>query len=243
MLSLHVDVPGGRPRAAASITRSDTAVSDVQPAHLDGRSTIGDLLRHPAFARIRAPAPAVGRSRLRRADAVVAHGSLLPYHTHVDPDTVAAGLNRMIDDAADGRTVFYRFYNDAQTQQQPAKGKTGLFFFRGRPGAPFAVIAPGGGFSYVGLGPRRLPVCGRDQQPGLQRVRAASTGAGQGGRWRPRIWPRLSRTSSGMQQRSASAPPDTRYGGVRLARGWPPRSVRTAWRAMAVGALQSHQPS
>ena len=25
-----------------------------------------------------------------------------------------------------------------------------MFFFRGRPGAPFAVIAPGGGFSYVG---------------------------------------------------------------------------------------------
>ena len=26
----------------------------------------------------------------------------------------------------------------------------GLFFFRGSPGAPFAVICPGGGFSYVG---------------------------------------------------------------------------------------------
>ncbi|MGH8174306.1 MAG: alpha/beta hydrolase, partial [Rhodanobacteraceae bacterium] len=33
---------------------------------------------------------------------------------------------------------------------QPAKENTGLFFFHGRPGAPFAVIAPGGGFSYVG---------------------------------------------------------------------------------------------
>ena len=25
-----------------------------------------------------------------------------------------------------------------------------MFFFRGKPGAPFAVISPGGGFSYVG---------------------------------------------------------------------------------------------
>ena len=32
----------------------------------------------------------------------------------------------------------------------PAKAKTGLFFYRGKPGAPFAVIAPGGGFAYVG---------------------------------------------------------------------------------------------
>jgi acetyl esterase/lipase len=75
--------------------------------------------------------------------------SLMPYHAHVDPGVVVAGLNRLIDDAASGRTVFYRFYSDAQTQQEPAKGKTGLFFFRGQPGAPFAVIAPGGGFSYV----------------------------------------------------------------------------------------------
>ena len=55
----------------------------------------------------------------------------------------------MIDDAASGKTVFYRFYSDVQRQQQPARSNTGLFFFRGRPGAPFAVIAPGGGFSYV----------------------------------------------------------------------------------------------
>lgn len=32
----------------------------------------------------------------------------------------------------------------------PAKESTGLFFFRGKPGAPFAIICPGGGFSYVG---------------------------------------------------------------------------------------------
>ena len=75
---------------------------------------------------------------------------MLPYHTHVDPETVASALNRMIDDASGGRTVFYRFYSEAERQQEPARENTGLFFFRGRPGAPFAVVSPGGGFSYVG---------------------------------------------------------------------------------------------
>jgi acetyl esterase/lipase len=56
----------------------------------------------------------------------------------------------MIDDAASGKTVFYSFYTEAQRQQEPALSNTGLFFFRGNPGAPFAVICPGGGFSYVG---------------------------------------------------------------------------------------------
>jgi acetyl esterase/lipase len=46
--------------------------------------------------------------------------------------------------------VFYRFYSEAERQEEPARDNTGLFFFRGRPGAPFAVVSPGGGFSYVG---------------------------------------------------------------------------------------------
>jgi hypothetical protein len=76
-------------------------------------------------------------------------GSLLPYHSHVDPEVIAAALNHMIDDVNRGETVFYSFYSEVQRQEQPAKDYTGLFFFRGRPGAPFAVVCPGGGFSYV----------------------------------------------------------------------------------------------
>ncbi len=77
-------------------------------------------------------------------------GSLLPYHSHVDPETVASALNRMIDDVGRGATVFYRFYTAAQRQEEPLRDVTALFYFRGRAGAPFAVICPGGGFSYVG---------------------------------------------------------------------------------------------
>jgi acetyl esterase/lipase len=76
--------------------------------------------------------------------------SLLPYHSHVNPGDVVAALNRMIDDANKGKTIYYDFYTGAQKQQQPARENTGLFFFRGKPGAPFAIISPGGGFSYVG---------------------------------------------------------------------------------------------
>jgi acetyl esterase/lipase len=77
-------------------------------------------------------------------------GSLLPYHSHVNPGDVVAALNHMIDDASNGKRIFYDVYTGAQKQQQPARENTGLFFFRGKPGAPFAVISPGGGFSYVG---------------------------------------------------------------------------------------------
>lgn len=118
--------------------------------HLTPQSTIREILRHPAFA-------GFGHLILPWDDRtydeqlrLTGIGSLLPYHTHVDPETVTNALNRMIDDASSGKTVFYRFYSEAQMKQQPARKHTGLFFFRGRPGAPFAVICPGGGFSYVG---------------------------------------------------------------------------------------------
>jgi len=35
-------------------------------------------------------------------------GSLLPYHCHVDPETVVGALNRMIDDVNSGHAVFHR---------------------------------------------------------------------------------------------------------------------------------------
>ncbi len=102
-------------------------------SHLTPRSTLRDLLNHPAFAGFGALLlPWDDRAyddRMPLTDI----GSLLPYHSHVDPETVTSALNRMIDDVAGGKTVFYRFYAGARTQKQPSRELTGLFFFRGRP--------------------------------------------------------------------------------------------------------------
>jgi acetyl esterase/lipase len=118
--------------------------------HLRAHDTMQGLLTHPAFAgfaHLLLPwddRAYDGRLPLRDI------GSLLPYHTHVNPAAVVGGLNALIDDVQGGNTVFYDVYTGPQKAADPAKANTGLFFFRGRPGAPFAVIAPGGGFSYVG---------------------------------------------------------------------------------------------
>lgn len=138
LFPLLVNVPGAHPEPAG------------RASHLTPQSTIKDLLNHPSFA-------GFGRlilpwdDRAYDQDLPLARiASLLPYHSHVDPETVTNALNRIIDDASSGKTVFYSFYSDAQARQEPARKQTGLFFFRGRPGAPFAIICPGGGFSYVG---------------------------------------------------------------------------------------------
>jgi acetyl esterase/lipase len=77
-------------------------------------------------------------------------GALMPYHSHVQPDVILTSVNYMINEVANGKTIFYDIYNGDQKQQDPSLKKTGLFFFRGKPGAPFAIVCPGGGFAYVG---------------------------------------------------------------------------------------------
>ena len=117
--------------------------------HLRADDTIQDLLNHAAFtgfARLLLPGDDRtydGRMALRDL------GTLLPYHSHVDTPSVVGALNEMIDDVNGGKSIFHDIYTD-QKAEDPGKAKTGLFFLRGRPGAPFAVIAPGGGFAYVG---------------------------------------------------------------------------------------------
>jgi len=114
------------------------------------QSTIGDILGHPAFAGFaRRILPWDDRDydgSMRLSDI----RRLLPYHSRVEPAVVADGLNRMVADVDAGKTVFYDIYGQDEKNADPAKQDTGLFFFRGKPGAPFAVIAPGGGFAYVG---------------------------------------------------------------------------------------------
>jgi hypothetical protein len=83
--------------------------------------TIADLVTHPAFA-------GFGHLLLPWDDRTGDHsmrlrniGSLLPYHSDVDPATVVSALNRMIDDVNNGKTVFHEFYTEEEKKQQPAR--------------------------------------------------------------------------------------------------------------------------
>jgi len=119
-------------------------------AHVRTGDSILTVVNHPAFK-------GFGRYILPRDNDLTGKDvpladihSLMPYHGHVNPGTVVGAINHMIDDVNDGKSIFYDFYTEQQKRADPAKASSGLFFFRGNPGAPFAVVCPGGGFSYVG---------------------------------------------------------------------------------------------
>ena len=74
----------------------------------------------------------------------------LTWYSCIDPDKTVEIANYLKSRAAAGDTVFIDIYTEAEKRADARKRDTGLFFFRGRRGAPFAVCCAGGGFAYVG---------------------------------------------------------------------------------------------
>ena len=77
-------------------------------------------------------------------------GSLLMWYTGIKPARTVSIVNEMKARVEAGETIFYDIYADAEKAADPAKEYTGLFYFRGKPGAKFAIVNAGGGFVYVG---------------------------------------------------------------------------------------------
>lgn len=75
---------------------------------------------------------------------------LLPYHSHIQNETSLEVLNYMQNEIKNNHTFFYNIYSKEEKEADPSKENTGLFFFRGKQNAPFAIVNAGGGFSYVG---------------------------------------------------------------------------------------------
>lgn len=139
-------------RAAPQRYEKAPAMKEQTPVLLSRENTISDLLEHPVlknFAVHMLPRPEDIHSSVTLENI----GSLMPWHSHVRPDAVLAGINRLISDASHGQPVFYSFARDGSIA-----ARTGLFFFRGNDGAPFALVCPGGGFRYVGSLHEGFPV-------------------------------------------------------------------------------------
>lgn len=74
----------------------------------------------------------------------------LTWYSHINADKTVEIVNYMKHHADAGERIFYNIYTDEEKAADPRKRNTGLFFFRGKAGAPFAICNAGGGFAYVG---------------------------------------------------------------------------------------------
>lgn len=135
--------------------------------HLTTSDYIRDIVNHPAFEGFGELLLASNNNSSYYNTPISNVGSLMPYHGNICPDVAVKSLNFMIDEVNNEKTIFYDIYTDSQKQQDQAKRNTGIFFFRGNPNAPFAVVCPGGGFSYVGSLHEGFPLAKRISELGL----------------------------------------------------------------------------
>ena len=119
-------------------------------AHVGLDDTIGEVTAHPAFGEFGRFLFPLNTGRVVPGLTIAEVGRLLPYHGHVDPAMTVKVINAMIDRINEGKKIFFDVYTQQQRSADSSLASTGLFSFQGRPGAPFAVVCPGGGFSYVG---------------------------------------------------------------------------------------------
>jgi acetyl esterase/lipase len=147
--------------------RNGNMEAQTKQNHLTVNHSVRDVVNHPAFkgfGELLLPLEDNARYYDTRLDRVE---SLMPYHGSVNAGSVVGALNRMIDESGAGKTVYYDFYTEREKQADPAKNYTGLFFYRGKPGAPFAIVCPGGGFSYVGSLHEGFPLAEEISKKGL----------------------------------------------------------------------------
>lgn len=137
--------------------RSETAVQEAEATlqqtaipenYYTENSKVTEVMRDPAFGdygHLIFPVDIAISEDLELKDVE----DILPWYSEVNPKKTVEIVNYMKDRVTDGEQIFYDIYSEEEKEANPAKEDTGLFFFRGDPGAKTAIVNAGGGFMYV----------------------------------------------------------------------------------------------
>lgn len=123
--------------------------SDTEPVTRD--TTVSEIINNPAFGdfgRLLFPVDRSVSGNMTLAD--ISSNSVYTWYSNIQVDKTVEIVNDLKTRAENGEQVFYSIYSEEEIKANPEKRDTGLFFFKGEPGAKFAIMNAGGGFAYVG---------------------------------------------------------------------------------------------
>lgn len=134
-----------------SPVEAESQESGVPPS--DGftlQSTVGEVVRDAAFGdfgRLLFPVDRAIDEEMTLEE--VTTSSVFVWYTNLKPEETVLILNELKASAEAGEPIFHRFYSENEVAEDASKGDTGLFFFGGERGRPYAILNAGGGFAYV----------------------------------------------------------------------------------------------
>lgn len=84
----------------------------------------------------------------RETLAQISNGAHYIWYSNIKAAKTVEILNYLAAQQKD-RQIFYPIYSEQEIAKHPSRANTGLYFFRGKERAPFAINNAGGGFAYV----------------------------------------------------------------------------------------------
>lgn len=138
---------------------------DGSYAHVDANCSFHYIINHPGLAGIGEEVLPLGNPLLRTVCGPWKLKIMIPFLGRHE-ETVVNGLNYAIDAAEAGMSEFISYYDAAAKAADPAKEDTGLLYYRTAENAPFALVAPGGGFTMLGVASSAYPYAKPLQEAG-----------------------------------------------------------------------------
>ena len=114
-------------------------------------TTVGEVIHDPAFGdfgRLLFPVDRYISEDMTLAD--ISSSDVYVWYSNIDADKTVEIVNDLKTRAENGERVFCNIYSDDEIEEDASRADTGVFFFKGDPGAKFAIMNAGGGFMYVG---------------------------------------------------------------------------------------------
>lgn len=114
-------------------------------------STVGDVIKDSAFGdfgRLLFPV-----DRMVSEDATLSEISsedVYVWYSDIQPEKTVEIVNHLKERADEGEQIYFPIYSEEEIRADASKEDTGLFYFGGNKGEPFAIMNAGGGFMYVG---------------------------------------------------------------------------------------------
>lgn len=114
-------------------------------------TTVGEIIADPAFGnfgRLLFPVDRTVTEDMTLAD--VSSSGVYVWYSELRQEKTVEIIQSLKNRAQSGEQIFYSIYSETEIAADKSKADTGLFFFGGDAGAPFAIMNAGGGFAYVG---------------------------------------------------------------------------------------------
>lgn len=130
--------------------------SDGSYKKVDANCSFNYIMEHPGLEGLGEEVLPLGNKLLRTVCGPWKLKIMIPFLGKHEK-TVVDGLNYAIEASQNGQSQFISYYDDAAKAADPAKEDTGLLFYKTAEGAPFVVVAPGGGFTMLGVASSAYP--------------------------------------------------------------------------------------